>query len=294
MNVWVRRIGIVVGVLVVLLVVAIGAVYALSASKLGATHEATAHDFDAAGGDVVEGKHLAMTYGCTDCHGEDLGGTLLVDGMPFARVPAPNLTPGRAGGALTDAEWELGVRHGIGTDGRALFIMPSAEYVYLSDEDLADIVAYSRTLPPVADTLPERAFGPIGRVAIALGQVPFQTELLPEDAEHMPAQEKAPTPEFGYYLTRLCTGCHGGDLAGAPPMNPDVPAGPNITPAGSPGDWTYDQFERAMRTGRTPDGRSLDPRAMPWPVIGQATDTELQAIWAYLSTMAPVESEPAS
>src|SRR5690606_10273418 len=31
---------------------------------------------------------------------------------------------------------------GIGQDGRALFIMPSQEYVYLSDREIADLVAY--------------------------------------------------------------------------------------------------------------------------------------------------------
>ena len=293
MKVWVRRIGIVVGVLVLLLVVAIGAVYGLSALKLGESHEATVHAFDPGSGDVREGAHLAATYGCTECHGQDLGGTLLVDGMPFARVPAPNLTSGRSDGALSDDEWELGVRHGIGPDGRSLFIMPSAEYVILSDQDLADIVAYARTLPAVTDTLPGRTFGPIGRMAIAMGQLPFATDLMPERAEHMPAPEKAPTREFGFYLTRLCRGCHGENLAGGPPLEPDAPPGPNLPPAGNLAGWTYEQFAHAVRTGETPDGRSLNPQFMPWPAIGQATDTELQAMWTYLSSLEPVPTDPA-
>ncbi len=287
MSVWVRRTAIVVGGLVTVVVLAAGAVYAVSSVRLGEKHEGTVHDFDAASGDPAEGAHLAVAYGCADCHGENLGGTLLIDGMPFARIPASNLTAGRASGALTDAQWELGVRHGIGSDGRALAIMPSAEYVYLSDEDLADIVAYVRTVPPVHDDLPERAFGPIGRAMVTLGRFPFATDLMLPDARHLPAPEKAPTHEFGYYLTRLCTGCHGADLAGAPAMQPDAPPAPNLTPAGYLSDWTYEQFVQTMRTGTNPEGRALNPQFMPWTAIGKATDTELRAIWEYLQSLEP-------
>ncbi|MGH7505258.1 MAG: c-type cytochrome [Longimicrobiales bacterium] len=132
MKVWVRRTGIIGGALIVVLLLAFGTIYGVSAARLGAEHDTTAHGFDPVSGDVVEGEHLARTYGCMDCHGTTLGGTLLIDAMPFARLPAPNLTGGRAGGALTDDQWELAVRHGIGWDGRALYIMPSSHYVYLS------------------------------------------------------------------------------------------------------------------------------------------------------------------
>jgi mono/diheme cytochrome c family protein len=285
---WLRRVGIVLVGLVLLLAVAFGVVYAVSSSRIGADHTATVHAFDAASGNVAEGRHLAETYGCVDCHGANLGGTLLVDGMPFARVAAPNLTAGRAAGALTDEQWELSVRHGIGPDGRALIIMPSSEYVYLSDQDLADLVAYVRTLPAVADTLPPRAFGPVGRTLITLGQLPFQTELMHDGAQHMPAPEKQPTAQFGLYLTRLCTGCHGANLAGAAPAQPGAPPGANLTPAGNLSGWSYEQFVETLRTGRTPEGKQLDPQFMPWTALGRATDTELRAIWEYLTSLEPV------
>jgi cytochrome c553 len=287
MKVWLRRMGFVLVGVVVLLLAAFGVVYAVSSARIGEEHAGTPHAFAAASGDVAEGQHLAETYGCVDCHGGNLAGTMLLDGMPFARVPAPNLTSGRAGGALSDEEWELAVRHGIGTDGRALLIMPSAEYVYLSDDDLAAIVAYVRTLPALTDTLPERAFGPVGRTLIALGQLPFQTDLMHEDARHLPPPEKAPTREFGFYLSRLCTGCHGTDLAGAPPSQPDAPPGANLTPAGNLGRWTYEQFVQTLRTGRTPEGKELNPQFMPWTAIGRANETELRALWTYLTSLDP-------
>lgn len=288
MNVWLRRIGIVVGSLLVVLILAGAAVYAVSSARLGAEHEATPHPFGADSGDPANGEHLVATYGCADCHGENLGGTMFLDGMPFARVAAPNLTSGRADGGLSDEQWELAVRHGIGTDGRGLFIMPSQEYVYLSDRDLGDIVAYVRTLPPVTDELPQREFGPVGRTLVTLGRVRLAPALMHDDARHLPAPEKAPTQEFGYYLTRLCTGCHGMDLAGGQPGDPEAPPAPNLTPAGNLGSWTFEQFEHAMRTGVTPDGRQLNPQYMPWTAIGNATDTELRAIWEYLAALESV------
>lgn len=291
---WTRyaiRIG---GALLSLVLIAVGAVYAVSSSRLATEHVASAHAFDAASGDVLEGEHLVATYGCMDCHGDDLGGTLLVDGMPFARIPAPNLTSGRTDGGLTDEQWEVAVRHGIGTKGQALIIMPSPEYVYLSDEDLAAIVAYVRTLPPVRDKLPTRAFGPVGRTLIALGKASFAPDLMPADARHLEAPEKAPTREFGFYLTRLCTGCHGQDLAGGPPMQPDAPAAPDLTRAGTLSSWSYEQFVSAMRTGVTPEGKTLNPQFMPWTAIASATDIELRAIWEYLSSVDGAGSLPAT
>lgn len=289
MKTWVRRTGIVVGALFAVVVLALSAVYAVSSSRLNEDHAATAHAFDPASGDIVEGRHLAAAYGCQDCHGENLAGTLLVDAMPFARIPAPNLTAGRAGGALTDEQWELGVRHGIGSDGRALVIMPSPEYVYLSDSDLADLVAYARTLPAVSDTLSVREFGPIGRTMVALGKMPTALDLMPADARHFSALEKAPTREFGEYLTRLCTGCHGANLAGAQPPDPAAPPAPNLTPAGNLANWTFDQFDTTLRTGQTPDGRALNPQFMPWTAIGKLKDAEMRAIWAYLTSLEPAQ-----
>ena len=292
MKKWLRRVGIVLGVLVGLVLLGLGAAYATTSARLAETHTAEFHPFAQAGGDPLEGGRLAELYGCTECHGANLGGTLLIDGMPFARVPAPNLTAGRAGGALTDEQWEISVRHGVGTDGRALAIMPSPEYVYLSDKDLADIVAWVRTLPAVSDGLPPRALGPVGWVMMSLGQVPLATELMPPGARHAAAVAKdAPTPELGEYLTRLCTGCHGADLAGAPTGQPGAPPAPNLTPGGNLAGWSVEQFKTAMRTGQTPDGRALDPAFMPWTAIGKASDTELDAMWTYLSGLAAVERE---
>lgn len=289
MKVWVRRSAVGVGAVAAVVLVAVGGIYGLSAAALGTGHAGKPHAFDASIGRVSEGARLASLYGCTDCHSPDLGGRLLIDGLPFVRIAAPNLTAGRAGGALTDEQFEQAVRHGIGPDGRALFVMPSADYVYLADQDLADILSYLRTLPAVERAVLERKFGPVGRAMIVAGKVKFQPDLIAADpnAHHLERPSPGNPVELGHYLTRLCTGCHGLDLAGAPPVDPKSPPGANLTPAGPLKNWTREGFIEAMRTGRTPEGKQLDPMVMPWKAVGQARPAELDAIWAYLQTLEP-------
>ena len=58
------------------------------------------------------------------------------------------------------------------------------------------------------------------------------------------------------------------------------------------GNWTADQFIRVFRTGKfggAPAGRNLLP-PMPWKGIGQMTDDELKAVFAYLQSTKPVHN----
>jgi len=249
-----------------------------------------AHALDISTADVAEGERLTAAYGCRDCHGDNLAGGMLIDEMPMARLAAPNLTPGRKDGPFTPAQLEVAIRHGVGADGRALFIMPSQEYVYLSDGDVTDLIAYLQALPAVSDTLPEREFGPVGRGLVALGKLEPVTDLMPPDARHLDQPAMEPTAELGFYLTRLCIGCHGPQLAGAPPEQPGAPPGANLTPAGNLKNWTYEQFAQVFETGATPEGKQLDPMYMPYTALTHMNDTELRAIWVYLTSLEPVAS----
>lgn len=290
MSTWKRRVGIALTTILGLVAVVALTGFVVSSRHLNERPEIEAHALDIATADVAQGERLAGAYGCRDCHGDNLAGTMLIDEMPMARLAAPNLTPGRRDGPFTPAELEVAIRHGVGADGRTLFIMPSQEYVYLSDRDVTDLIAYLQSLPAISDTLPERQFGPVGRGLVALGKVQPVTDLMPPDARHLDAPAMEPTAELGYYLTRLCTSCHGAQLAGAPAAQPGAPAGTNLTPAGNLGNWTYEQFVAVLKTGVTPDGRQLDPMFMPWTALSHMNDTEMQAIWAYLTSLEPVTS----
>ncbi len=66
----------------------------------------------------------------------------------------------------------------------------------------------------------------------------------------------------------------------------------NLTPDSSTGLglWTSDIFIKAMRTGKhMGTGRMLLP-PMPWQSIGQLSDNDLRAIFAYLQTLKPINN----
>jgi mono/diheme cytochrome c family protein len=291
MKVWQRRLGMGLGGLALVLLLLLGGIYGMSAAAVGTRHLGEVHPFNGAIGNALEGQRLGNMYGCTHCHTPDLGGQVLIDGMPFVRLAATNLTGGAAGGVFSDVQFEQALRHGIGRDGRKLFVMPSSEYTYLSDQDVADMLAWVRTVPDVQRELPRRTFGVVGRTMVALGKVPFEADRIAADpnARHLEKPGAADPVQLGYYLTRMCIGCHGPDLAGAPPMEPGKPAGANLTPAGNLRNWSIEDFRRVFATGRTPDGRQLDPDIMPWAVIGTAEPAEIDAVWAYLQTIPAAE-----
>ena len=71
-------------------------------------------------------------------------------------VPS-NLTPDLETGAgnWTDDQLARAIREGVGHDGRALFpLMPYSRFRSMSDEDLASVIVYLRSLPPVHHELP--------------------------------------------------------------------------------------------------------------------------------------------
>lgn len=237
---------------------------------------------------VQRGKHIAVIFTCTKCHTENLGGEILFDVPGMVSIPTPNLTPGAGGlgSFLTDADWVRAIRHGVGHDGRALMIMQSNTFTYLSDDDLGALIAYLKSLPPVDNILPERRIELLGRVMIAAGAFPRSAV---EKIDHTRQQVGAPAPgvtvTYGEYLSRTCTECHGANLNGAPfgPPGQEVPT-PNLTPAGELSTWSAEDFITTMRTGVTPTLRPISDE-MPWKNFGQMTDDELSAMWLYLQSL---------
>ena len=64
----------------------------------------------------------------------------------------------------------------------------------------------------------------------------------------------------------------------------------NLTPDRNTGlgIWTEDMFVKAIRTGRHMGvSRPINP-PMPWPMYRNASDEDLQSIYAYLRTIAPI------
>ncbi len=245
---------------------------------------------------IARGEHLVKArYACVECHGQNFGGGEMINDPAFAVILGPNLTTGEGGRTAdyTVADWDHSVRHGVLPSGHPSS-MPADDYQLMSDQELSDIIAYLRTVPPVDNDVPRPEMGPVGTVLTALGKLPFAYDLIHDHdgthAERPP--ETAPTAEFGQHLAGVCTGCHRQTLNGGPiPVGPPdwIPAR-NLTPhAEGLADWEYDDFVTALRELRRPDGTELRyPMTLIQPYAAEMTDVELQALWAYLQSVEPM------
>ena len=293
-----RRLAIGLGVIVALVVVAIGVLYFVSQRRIGEKLQVAGHTVviptDSAG--LARGRHIATAISkCAECHGEDLGGKVFIDVAPVARLYAKNLTRGEGGvgTAMTDLDWERSIRHGVAPDGRKLLFMPSDEFQYLNDEDFGALLAYLKSLPPVNRSWPTSTVGPIGRALYLKGDLPLLTaELIDHQAPPPPVIAPGPTLEFGKYIVRVggCYGCHGQTLSGGriPGAPPEFKAPANITPAGI-GHYSETDFFTALREGKRPGGTMLDTTYMPVHWTRQMTDDEIRAAFAFLKTVPPKE-----
>lgn len=297
MKTWLRRIAIGAGSLVFLVLLLAAGIVGFSTRALARTYDVPDSPIDVVADDsaLARGRHIATAIsGCAECHSPDLSGSVMIDDPAMGRIVASNLTTGRGGvlARYTDAQLERAIRNGVGADGRPLLIMPAQDFQHMSDDDVAALIAYLRSLPPVDKEHPERRLGPIGRVLVLT--VP---EIMPASVvDHARASRSAPAPavsvEYGAYLGDIagCTGCHRPTLAGGPIPGgpPDAPPAANITPAGI-GDWSEADFIRALREGTRKDGTKINP-AMPWVFYRNMTDDELKAIWMFLQSVPAAET----
>lgn len=292
---WLKRLGYAVGALVVLAMLAAGAAYAGSEMKFRKTF-ATASEPPlvlAAVPDSVtlaRGSHLATALGkCVECHGDHLGGKVFFDDPVMGRLIAPNLTRGGIGGALTNAQMEMAIRHGVGPNGRSLRIMPSEDYQWMSDADASALISYIRSLPSVSDSLPASDVHLLPRALMLAGKMPLLTTDVIATYPGKPMNmTPAPTREYGEYLAHVggCMGCHGPQLSGGHVDKgpPDWPPAANLTPSGNLGKWTEADFVKTLKTGVRPDGYKLNP-VMPWKLAAQMDSTEFHALWLYLQSV---------
>jgi mono/diheme cytochrome c family protein len=279
--------------IVVLILIAVVAVYGLSSRRLNQTVTVTdpAPAITSDSATLVRGEYLVRAIGkCSECHTADLGGTLFIDGGPLGKFYSANLTSGAGGigGQRSDAEIVTAIRHAVGPAGRKLLWMPSADWNMMSDADVSAIVAYIRSVPNVDRQQPASSIGPLGRVLYALGQLPL-TEA--DNIEHGPVSRSTPVPgvtvEYGRYLAHIggCHGCHGPTLSGGPMPGapPDFKTPSNLTPEGI-GHYTEQNFFTALREGKRPDGSPIDSM-MPVKATRLMTDDDTRALFTYLKSV---------
>lgn len=274
------------------ILLAVGVVLYLSASsRLNKTYTLPAERIDVPPGlDAVNRGQRLVTTRCASCHGESLAGKIIFQDSMLGTITAPNISAGRGkdGEPLSDADLIHAIRHGVGHDGKALLVMPSEAFYYLSDQDLGAIIAYLKSTKPVDTSLPVTGIKPFGMALIGAGV--FGKIMPAEEIDHQAARPEAVEPgvtqAYGDYLVRTgqCRTCHGPVLAGGKDPDPNALPAPDLTRGGELSGWSEEEFITALRSGITPDGRPLNP-SMPWKYIGQMTDEELKAIWLYLQSL---------
>jgi len=310
---WQKRVVMTVVVLVALLSVAITATIGWTPFFGPKARALTDRRFEPTPARMERGEYLVRSVtGCLFCHSEldpgtrglpikagrtGSGRSWASEGIPW--LSTPNIPPDQETGAgrWTDDAIARAIREGIGHDGRTLFpLMPYSNYQKMSDEDLASVITYIRSLPAVrlAQT-PNAIPFPVNRLINAVPQ-PVHGPVAPPDLS---------TPEKrGSYLTTMasCADCHtpmdsrgqfipGMEFAGGNPLmyeGREQRAAANITPAvnGIPY-YTEELFVEVIRTGRVREREISD--VMPWGAYRGMTDEDLKAIFAFLKTLKPVE-----
>jgi cytochrome c553 len=293
-----KWIGIVLGSLIGFVLIAGIALSLIGNARLNKTYDFPPSDItlptDAAS--LEFGKHRAEVL-CEGCHGTDLSGIEnWFNAGPLGTVDSANLTTGEGGfgrEATSVEDYVRAIRHGIDPEGKPIFMPAVVSTANLSDQDLAAIIAFVKSVPPVDHVTRGHSFTPLAKIMLTVGvldKLPVETV---SHATKVTAPEKGVTKEYGEYMvnTNDCRICHGPKLNGGPFPDPTVTKiSPNLTPGGELAAWTEEQFITALRTGVTPSGHNLDNNFMAWKAYSKFYDDEMKAIWLYLQSL-PAESQ---
>lgn len=309
MKKWLKRIGIGLGVLLVLAVSAIVVFFYVLHPELRDAPAVTAPTSPEA---IARGAYLANhVTGCVVCHsqvddtkpgdaiidGQLLSGRVFPDDGEFpGRIVAPNLTPDRERGigAWTDGELMRAMREGVSRDGRALFpMMPYTHLRKLTDDDTLAIIAYLRSVPAIKNNLPRMEVG---------FPVSMFIRLAPEPLEASPPAYPTDEVARGHVLLEVmgCVSCHtpmdkgqpieskhfAGGMKFAGPMGTVYSSNITSDPATGIGAYSDADLMRVFREGKGKDGRTL--WVMPWRALQGTKEEDLRAVIAALRTLKPI------
>jgi mono/diheme cytochrome c family protein len=289
------------------------------------TWDAPLPDIHASGDPAVIQRGEYLVFGpahCSECHTQPaadaesalepgqhppLIGGRRMSAAPLGAVYTKNLTPDPETGIgrYTDPQIGRMLRWSVRPNGRASIqlLMPFGD---MSDADLAAIVSFLRSQPPVRNVVPENEMTLIGKVVKSLSPV-----FKPRTVVHPPAEPPAeqPTRERGEYIARSvanCGGCHtkhdplsfaisGPEFAGGTEMEPEQRPGtdnsvwfrtPNLTPA--PGSALSKFPDRETFIARFQRGGFHYPGSpMPWGSYSRMSETDLGALYEYFHSLAP-------
>ena len=264
---------------------------------------------------IERGRYLAVAADCSACHtalgGKPFAGGLAID-SPLGAIYSTNITPHAESGIgkFTLDDFDRAVRHGIDDEGVTLYpAMPYPSYASMSDADIAALYAYfMHGVEPAASTEHANAIPwPLSiRWPVAIWRKLFAPS---PDAPAFNASRYAdPIVARGAYLVQgpgHCGSCHtpraitlqekalddsspsylagGIEIGGWVAVNLRGNVGDGL------GDWSKEDIAATLRTARNAQ-QAVIGAPMSEVVVHSTqnlTDTDLQAIAAYLKTLAP-------
>jgi mono/diheme cytochrome c family protein len=263
---------------------------------------------------IARGKYVfgaAAGCGCHTVAKQPLNaGGRKYDG-PFGTVYSSNITPDPTTGIgkWTDEQIITATRLGRRPNGERLIpVHPYTVFNGMTEQDLKDVVAYLRSVPPVNRATPAK------KISVPM----FESVFLPAWLATFAAIETPPKSAAtsgvarGEYLTRAvshCGECHTPRtmtmavdntrfLAGNPKgKGPEGSAVPNITPDRETGlgSWTEEQITDYLETGNKPDG-DVAGGLMAEVIQGSSagykdlTKADRLAIAKYLKSIPPIKN----
>jgi mono/diheme cytochrome c family protein len=275
----------------------------------------TSRTFDRTPARRARGEYLVMgVAACFHCHSDHdlsdpeypvkegmLGAGWNLPVPELGDVEAPNITPDPETGIgnWSDDAIARAIQEGVSADGRALFpIMPYLHFRNLDNEDLASIVVYLRSIPPVKHTVPRSKL--VAPLNLLVNTMPQPLAL------HADPPTRATAVARGAYLVNTianCGDCHtpadkgvplpgmdfaGGGLFHEPGQNGKAVFSVNVTSDPS-GIAHYDDalFIQTLRTGQV-GGRMLS-HIMPFENFKNMSEDDLRDIFAYLKSVPKVK-----
>ena len=270
---------------------------------------------------IARGEYLANHVAvCIDCHskrdwsrfsGPPAEGTFGMGGDRFDQkfgFPgvyfAKNITPSGIS-RYTDGELFRVITTGVNKEGEAMFpVMPFHYYGQMDEEDIKSIIAYIRTLKSIDNVVPKSSSDfPMN----------FILNTIPHKGNPSKIPAKSDVVNYGKYLVNAssCIECHtkvdkGALIAGTeygggrefPFPDGSIVRSGNISSDMETGigKWKKETFlalfhahsdSATLHTTLKPgDFNSI----MPWTMYGKMTDEDLNAVFAYLMTIPPVQN----
>jgi hypothetical protein len=264
---------------------------------------------------IERGTKLASML-CHSCHYNDqtdkFTGRELTEVPQFGKIYSANITHDSIAGIgnWSDGDIIYLIRTGLKPDGQ--YIPPyMPKLINISDEDLYSIVAFLRSdnnwVKPdnTRASQSQPSFLTKFLVTVAFKPFPYPTKIIPgPDTTNMIA--------LGKYIALdelECFNCHSKDFATDDFFTPEKSKGffgggnklftqegkeiytLNITPDKNTGigDWTEDEFIKAIKTGIVPNGAP----ALRYPMqpYVNLTDKEAAAVYAYLKTVPAINNK---